>query len=152
MVRRLRAKLAETGVNVRIHSHLFRHNFLTEKALDGENPSMVRRWAGHKSYEMTDYYFGLAEAKLAAIKPKQSTLAGLQILPRKVRSSKRNGTTIPDAATPSEIMPVTERAERIQPPAVARPRIPAGAASPSRGGSPRHGSGSDACSARRRGG
>ena len=49
----------------------------TVKALDGENPSMVRRWAGHRKYEMTDYYFGLAEAKLAAIKPKQSTLAGL---------------------------------------------------------------------------
>ena len=31
---------------------------MTEKALDGENPSIVRRWAGHKSYEMTDYYFG----------------------------------------------------------------------------------------------
>lgn len=44
---------------------------------------MVRRWAGHKCYEMTDYYFGLAEAKPAAIKPKQSTLAGLAILPRK---------------------------------------------------------------------
>ena len=75
MVRRLRARLADRASTIPIHPHLFRHNFLTEKALDGENPSMVRRWAGHRSYEMTDYYFGLAEAKLAAIKPKQSTLA-----------------------------------------------------------------------------
>lgn len=90
MVRRLRAKLVEAGVNVRIHPHLFRHNFLTEKALDGENPSMVRRWAGHRKYEMTDYYFGLAEAKLAAIKPKQSTLAGLQILPKKAGRQRKS--------------------------------------------------------------
>jgi integrase len=37
---------------MRLHAHLFRHNFLTEKALDGENPSLVKRWAGHKKYEM----------------------------------------------------------------------------------------------------
>ena len=36
MVRRLRSKLAETGQVIRLHPHLFRHNFLTEKALDGE--------------------------------------------------------------------------------------------------------------------
>ncbi|MCC7368857.1 MAG: tyrosine-type recombinase/integrase [Chloroflexi bacterium] len=96
MVRRLRARLAEAGVNLRIHPHLFRHNFLTEKALDGENPSMVRRWAGHRKYEMTDYYFGLAEAKLAAIKPKQSTLAGLQILRKK---TGRAGKTAPEATS-----------------------------------------------------
>jgi integrase/recombinase XerC len=83
VVRRLRERLASSGVKLRLHPHLFRHNFLTEKALVGENPSMVRRWAGHRKYEMTDYYFGLAEAKLAAIKPKQSTLAGLSILPKK---------------------------------------------------------------------
>jgi integrase/recombinase XerD len=83
MVRRVRSRLVEQGVEVPLHPHLFRHNFLTEKALDGENPSMVRRWAGHKSYEMTDYYFGVADAKLAAIKPKQSTLAGISILPKK---------------------------------------------------------------------
>ncbi len=73
MIRRLRKRLAEAGTPIHIHPHLFRHNFLTEKALDGENPSLVRRWAGHRSYEMTDYYFGLAEAKLAAIKPKRSS-------------------------------------------------------------------------------
>jgi hypothetical protein len=51
---------------------------------------MVRRWAGHKSYEMTDYYFGLAEAKLAAIKPKQSTLAGVEFLPKKAGRRKKS--------------------------------------------------------------
>ncbi len=81
MIRRLRKRLAEAGTPIHIHPHLFRHNFLTEKALDGENPSLVRRWAGHRSYEMTDYYFGLAEAKLAAIKPKRSSLAGMAVLP-----------------------------------------------------------------------
>lgn len=89
IVRRLRDRLAQSGTDVPIHPHLFRHNFLTEKALDGENPSMVRRWAGHRSYEMTDYYFGLAEAKLAAIKPKQSALAGLAILPKRTGRPRR---------------------------------------------------------------
>jgi integrase len=89
MVRRLRGRLANTGVAIPIHPHLFRHDFLTEKALDGENPSMVRRSAGHRSYEMTDYYLGLAEAKLAAIKPKQSTLAGLAILPKRAGRPRR---------------------------------------------------------------
>ncbi len=101
MVRRLRARLAAAGVAIPLHPHLFRHNFLTEKALDGENPSMVRRWAGHKSYEMTDYYFGVAEAKLAAIKPKQSILAGLALLPKKAgrprRSPPPDGSTAPAA-------------------------------------------------------
>ena len=89
IVRRLRERLAATGVKLHLHPHLFRHNFLTEKALDGENPSMVRRWAGHRKYEMTDYYFGLAEAKLAAIKPKQSTLAGLSVLPKKAGRARK---------------------------------------------------------------
>ena len=89
IIRRLRERLAKSGVVVPIHPHLFRHNFLTEKALDGENPSMVRRWAGHKSYEMTDYYFSLAEAKLAAIKPKQSTLVGVSLLPKKAGRPRR---------------------------------------------------------------
>jgi site-specific recombinase XerD len=57
MVRRLRRRLTAKGFEVRIHPDFFRHNFLTEKPLDGERPSMVRRWAGHRSYEMTDYYF-----------------------------------------------------------------------------------------------
>ncbi len=80
IVSRLRKRLHEQGVDVHIHPHLFRHNFLTEKALDGENPAIVQRWAGHKSHEMTAYYFGLADQKMAAIRPKRSTLAGLSIL------------------------------------------------------------------------
>jgi site-specific recombinase XerD len=76
MIDRVREQLKRNGLPLRLHAHLFRHNFLTEKALDGENPSLVKRWAGHKKYEMTDYYFGIAEDKLAAIQPRQSTLAG----------------------------------------------------------------------------
>ena len=82
MIRRLRQRLGG-DLKVHIHPHLFRHNFLTEKALDGENPSIVRRWAGHKSYEMTDYYFGLAEQKMAAIRPKRSSLSGISPLRKK---------------------------------------------------------------------
>jgi site-specific recombinase XerD len=93
MVRRLRARLAASGMDIPIHPHFFRHNFLTEKALDGENPSMVRRWAGHRSYEMTDYYFGLADAKLAAIQPTRSTLAGVSVLPRKSGRPRRGART-----------------------------------------------------------
>jgi integrase/recombinase XerD len=84
MVRRLRNRLQSSGIEMALHPHLFRHNFLTEKALDGENPSIVRRWAGHRRFASTGFYFGLAEVKLAAIEPKQSTLAGLSILPTKV--------------------------------------------------------------------
>ena len=40
---------------------------------------MVKRWAGHKSYLMTDYYFGLADDLLGAIKPKRSVLATLTL-------------------------------------------------------------------------
>jgi hypothetical protein len=57
---------------------------------------MVRRWAGHKTYAMTDYYFGLAEAKLAAIKPKQSTLAEVSLLPKKA-GRRRKSHVIPVA-------------------------------------------------------
>jgi integrase/recombinase XerC len=89
IVRRLRERLGKAGVMIPLHPHLFRHNFLTEKALDGENPSMVKRWAGHRSYEMTDYYFGIAEAKLAAIKPKQSTLSGLTVIRQKSGRPRR---------------------------------------------------------------
>jgi hypothetical protein len=84
---------------VPIHPHLFRHNFLTEKALDGENPSMVRRRAGHKTYSMTDYDFGIAESKLAALKPKKSTLAGVSILPTKRRGGRRPAATPPPQRT-----------------------------------------------------
>ena len=95
MVRRLRTRLGG-GVGVHIHPHLFRHNFLTEKALDGENPSIVRRWAGHKSYEMTDYYFGLADQKMAAIRPKRSALAGISPLRKKTgRKPRDHGNVVP---------------------------------------------------------
>ena len=93
IIQRLRARLARSGVVIPIHPHLFRHNLLTERALDGENPSTVRRWAGHKGYEMTDYYFGLTEAKLAAIKPKQSTLAVVELLPKK--SGRKRKSCVP---------------------------------------------------------
>ncbi|MBI4493983.1 MAG: site-specific integrase [Chloroflexi bacterium] len=70
---------ASKKVGYRIHAHLFRHDWITRKALDGESPSVVKRWAGHKSYAMTDYYFGLAEEMLGAIKPKKSVLASLAL-------------------------------------------------------------------------
>ncbi|MFN8531952.1 MAG: tyrosine-type recombinase/integrase [Dehalococcoidia bacterium] len=70
---------ARQKLGFRIHAHLFRHDWITRKALDGESPSVVRRWAGHKSFLMTDYYFGLAEEMLGAIKPKRSTLASISV-------------------------------------------------------------------------
>ena len=45
----------------------------------GKSPSVVKRWAGHRSYAMTDYYFGLAEELLGAIKPKRSVLAAVAL-------------------------------------------------------------------------
>jgi integrase len=78
---------ASKKLGVRIHPHLFRHDWITRKALDGENPSIVRRWAGHKTFSMTDYYFELADEMLAAIKPKKSVLAGLA-LPGKPRRGR----------------------------------------------------------------
>jgi site-specific recombinase XerD len=64
---------------LRLHAHLFRHDWITRKALDGESPSVVKRWAGHRSYAMTDYYFGLAEELLGAIQPKRSVLAAVAL-------------------------------------------------------------------------
>jgi site-specific recombinase XerD len=66
---------ASRKLGIRIHPHLFRHDWITRKALDGENPSVVKRWAGHRAFAMTDYYFDLAEQMLGAIKPKRSVLA-----------------------------------------------------------------------------
>lgn len=81
---------ASKKVGGRIHPHLFRHDWITRKALDGENPSVVKRWAGHKSYAMTDYYFEVAEQMLGAIKPKRSVLASLALpgVHRRGRPSK----------------------------------------------------------------
>ena len=70
---------ASKKLGVRLHPHLFRHQFITRKALDGENPSIVKRWAGHSSYESTDFYFSLAEELLGAIKPKRSVLASVSL-------------------------------------------------------------------------
>ncbi len=70
---------ASKKLGYRIHAHLFRHDWITRKALDGESPSVVRRWAGHKTYFMTDYYFGLAEELLGAIKPKRSVLSAVTV-------------------------------------------------------------------------
>jgi integrase len=67
-------------VGYRVHPHLFRHDWITRGALDRESPSIVKRWAGHRSYAMTDYYFGLAEDRLGAIKPKRSVLAALPLV------------------------------------------------------------------------
>lgn len=39
---------------------------------------------------MTDYYFGLAEAKLASIKPKQSMLAEVSLLPKKAGRKRKS--------------------------------------------------------------
>lgn len=78
--RRISAKLG-----FRTHAHWFRHDWATRKAIDGENPSIVRRWAGHKTFAMTDYYFDMADEMLGAIKPKKSVLAGISQL----RSTKR---------------------------------------------------------------
>jgi hypothetical protein len=85
---------------MRLHAHLFRHNFLTEKALDGENPSVVKRWAGHKKYEMTEYYFGIAQDKLAAIQPKRWTLAGMQLPGQKRLGGKQKASSPPRAELP----------------------------------------------------
>jgi integrase len=78
----------------RVHAHLFRHDWITRKALDGESPSVVKRWAGHKSYFMTDYYFGLAKDMLGAIKPKRSVLATMPL-----SGIRRRGRPLKAAAT-----------------------------------------------------
>lgn len=57
-----------------LRAHLFRHDYITRKALDGENPSILKRWLGHRTSAMTDRYFGIAESKLATVRPKHSVL------------------------------------------------------------------------------
>jgi site-specific recombinase XerD len=85
---------ASRKLGVRFHAHLFRHDWITRKAMDGESPSVVKRWAGHRSYLMTDYYFSLAEDMLGAIKPKRSVLASLPL-----PGAQRKG-RLPKAAAP----------------------------------------------------
>jgi integrase/recombinase XerD len=80
---RLRARLRRKGfADVDLHAHLFRHDYITRKALDGENPSVLKRWAGHRTFAMTDRYFGIAESRLAAVRPKHSVLEGILTVSR----------------------------------------------------------------------
>ena len=89
---RLCGRLRQQGFEeAHLHAHLFRHDYITRKALDGENPSVLKRWAGHRTFAMTDRYFGIAESKLAAVRPKHSVLEGIVPLPqnRRGRPSQR---------------------------------------------------------------
>ena len=74
---------ARRKLGYRFHPHLFRHLFATQKAIDGESLSVLKRWMRHRSYAMTEYYFGVAEEVLGAIKPKSSVLAGVKMLPNR---------------------------------------------------------------------
>jgi integrase len=86
LLQRARQQLALHGFGeVRLHAHLFRHDYITRKALDGENPSIVKRWVGHRTFAMTDRYFSIAESKLAAVRPKHSVLEGIEVLPNRRR-------------------------------------------------------------------
>ena len=90
---RLCARLRQQGFeSAHLHAHLFRHDYITRKALDGENPSILKRWAGHRTFAMTDRYFGIADSKLAAVRTKHSVLEGIVPLPQKRRGRSVNGT------------------------------------------------------------
>jgi integrase len=92
VLERLRARLQQKGFEqAELHAHLFRHDYITRKALDGENPSVLKRWAGHRTFAMTDRYFGIAESKLAAVRPKRSVLEGIVPLPRQRRARHPTG-------------------------------------------------------------
>jgi integrase/recombinase XerD len=83
---RLCARLRLHGfAEVKLHAHLFRHDYITRKALDGENPSVLKRWVGHRTFAMTDRYFGIAASKLAAVRPRRSVLEGIVSVPRDSR-------------------------------------------------------------------
>jgi integrase/recombinase XerD len=89
ILERLQARLRQKGFKLaELHAHLFRHDYITRKALDGENPSVLKRWAGHRTFAMTDRYFGIAESKLAAVRPKRSVLEG--IVPKAQRGRLRH--------------------------------------------------------------
>lgn len=98
---RLCARLRKRGFEgAHLHAHLFRHDYITRKALDGENPSVLKRWVGHRTFAMTDRYFGIAATRLAAVRPKRSVLE--DIVPLGVRGARhtRNGAgTQPVAAS-----------------------------------------------------
>jgi site-specific recombinase XerD len=83
---RLREHLRKSGfLEARLHAHLFRHDYITRKALDGENPSVLKRWVGHRTFAMTDRYFGVAASRLASVRPKRSVLDGVLPLPEQRR-------------------------------------------------------------------
>ncbi|MEK7281232.1 MAG: tyrosine-type recombinase/integrase [Chloroflexota bacterium] len=84
---------ASQKLGFRLHAHSFRHDFITRKALDGENPSVVKRWAGHRSYAMTDYYFEVADHMLGAIQPKHSVLASITLPGTKQRGRPPKATS-----------------------------------------------------------
>ncbi len=86
VLKRLCARLRHRGFEeAQLHAHLFRHDYITRKALDGGNPSVLKRWVGHRTFAMTDRYFGIAESKLAAVRPKHSVLEDIVPLPQKRR-------------------------------------------------------------------
>jgi hypothetical protein len=88
---RLCARLRQQGFEeAHLHAHLFRHDYITRKALDGENPSILKRWVGHRTFAMTDRYFGIAESKLGAVRPKRSVLEGIVQLPQPRRGRPAN--------------------------------------------------------------
>jgi integrase/recombinase XerD len=93
ILERLQARLQQKKgfEQAELHAHLFRHDYITRKALDGENPSVLKRWAGHRTFAMTDRYFGIAESKLAAVRPKRSVLEGIVPLPRQRRARHPTG-------------------------------------------------------------
>jgi integrase/recombinase XerD len=90
---RLCVRLRRQGFDeAHLHAHLFRHDYITRKALDGENPSVLKRWVGHRTFAMTDRYFGIAESKLAAVRPKRSVLEGIVPLAQTRRGRPANNT------------------------------------------------------------
>jgi integrase/recombinase XerD len=93
---RLGARLRRKGfAEADLHAHLFRHDYITRKALDGENPSVLKRWAGHRTFAMTDRYFGIAESRLAAVRPKHSVLEGILVVPRQGgRRARQSSATV----------------------------------------------------------
>lgn len=105
---RLGARLRKHGFEgAHLHAHLFRHDFITRKALDGENPSVLKRWVGHRTFAMTDRYFGIAESRLAAVRPKRSVLEGIVPLPQRRRGRPTDKppkeATTSDALTPRTV-------------------------------------------------
>jgi site-specific recombinase XerD len=114
LLKRMRVRLRRQGFKeAQLHARPFRHDYITRKALDGENPSILKRWIGHRTFAMTDRYFGIAESKLAAVRPKHSVLEGIVPLPQKRRGRPGKGTE-PVRTPKSEIMDCGPRAVSLQ--------------------------------------